>query len=203
MAQPSGSITPTDLGYTFSDVPEYVYIGNRIAQTINGLGWTTAAQRTWMRFRSCVSIDAACTCTIEYANNCAETRTGLSVREWSADWVETVINPEQGVGIADHGIPDLQDDLGTNPLTRIKRIKVFTEDKYYAVLHQVAIELYHTDPPLGDAEEFDRTDGANVLYQPNAPISSWMMMTQIGSYNWIQTQNRLLICISFFKPVYY
>jgi hypothetical protein len=195
--KPSGAIIPADLGYLISsDEPEYLYYGFRVAQALSGCGWSQTSQRLRMRFRSCVTVGAGSTIYIDYlGSNCREVRAGALARDWSAAWVEVVYNPESTLsGTAIHGVPSLANDTGTNPLTRIKPIKIYADKGNSGTIHQFMVEMYHYDPQADDVEEFDRTDGADVLYQPNAPVSSWMMREAVaGSYNWISQQNRLLL----------
>jgi hypothetical protein len=208
MARPSGSINLTDIeGYGFNETWEYLHYGSRVAQVIADWSNDNELPNLKYRFKSCLTLDALNTAYVRYGCCDTETRVGACTREWSANWY----SPCQPNNLSTVGIgcpsphPDDQIDQSTNPRDKTAFISVAAGSRNTGIIHAILIEMYHAEAYADeDVEIIDRTDvGADLVYLPNAPVSSWMMQRILcDSYNRLGYQSRLAICLPFFKVVY-
>jgi hypothetical protein len=207
MARPTGSIATADLGYYFSDVTwEHLHYGSRVAQVIADWSNDNELPNLKYRFKSCLTLGAGNTAYVRYGCCDTETRVGACTAAWSANWY----SPCQPLTLSTVGIgcpsphPDDQIDQSTNPRDKTAFVSVSADTGNTGIIHAILIEMYHGEAYADeDVEIIDRTDvGADLVYLPNAPVSSWMMQRILcDSYNRLGYQSRLAICLPFFKVV--
>jgi len=223
MPKPAGAIDTGDIGEyeIISDVTHWFYYGHRVEQAI--AEWAlTDLDTLFARFRSCVTVDAGDSVTINYQGGAGSTevRAGALNRAWSGDWV--LLN--KSLATSPDGFPIGNPDPHVTKPPRMRRgaISVTPSKAAKVTIHAFMIEIYHggllAEVPYASnlpataidnagvevlAEPLDHSGVSPELYAPGMPVSSWLMRSAMcATMNRLAYQARLCFSWPVFRPAY-
>lgn len=205
MPPPPGAIGLPNLGYPVGRTLERLYFGHGIAASVEQWadGQSLDPYRLRARYRSCVTVPAGNAITIGYGVgvllDTVEVRAGPLVRAWSVNAVRPACwaGSTEPVGAP---VPHALDwETSLHPRSRIGRLSAYASTE--GIIHAIHVELYHADDyDDGPAEVIDRGGAADVVYQPDMPLSSWQAQKILcETYDKLGYQARLAVTLPLFK----